>query len=80
MFVFYMAPVLPFFVLGVTLVLQDVLGRPGAPPWRRSAGLAAVSGYVAVVAGTFAFFYPVLSGEVIPRPAWGDRMWLQSWI
>jgi dolichyl-phosphate-mannose--protein O-mannosyl transferase len=80
MFVFYMAPVLPFFVLAVTLVLQDVLGRPGAPAWRRSAGLAAVSGYVAVVAGTFAFFYPVLAGQPLSHAEWLTRMWFPSWF
>jgi dolichyl-phosphate-mannose--protein O-mannosyl transferase len=80
MFVFYTAPVLPFFVLAVVLVLQDVLGRPGAPPWRRTAGLAAVSGYVAVVAGTFAFFYPVLAGLPLSHAEWVTRMWFPSWF
>ncbi|PWW21425.1 protein-O-mannosyltransferase-like protein [Geodermatophilus normandii] len=80
MFVFYTAPVLPFFVLAVTLVLQDVLGRPGAPAWRRTAGLAAVSGYVAVVAGTFAFFYPVLAGRPLSHAEWLLRMWFPSWF
>ncbi|HYO36745.1 MAG TPA: phospholipid carrier-dependent glycosyltransferase [Geodermatophilus sp.] len=80
MFVFYMAPVLPFFVLGVTLVLQDVLGRPDAPAWRRTAGLATVSAYVAVVAGTFAFFYPVLAGRPLSHAEWLLRMWFPSWF
>ena len=43
MFIFYMAPALPFFVLAVTLALQDVLGRPGRrpvpPPGRPRRGL-----------------------------------------
>ena len=29
MFIFYMAPAVPFFVLAVVLALQDVLGPPG---------------------------------------------------
>jgi dolichyl-phosphate-mannose--protein O-mannosyl transferase len=80
MFVFYTAPVLPFFVLAVVLVLQDVLGRPDAPPWRRRTGLAVVSGYVAVVAGTFAFFYPVLTGQPLSHAEWVSRMWFPSWF
>ena len=38
MFIFYMAPVVPFFVLAVVLVLQDVLGPRSAGTPRGSAG------------------------------------------
>ena len=62
MFIFYMAPVVPFFVLAVTLALQDVIGRPDDDPARRQVGLGAVCLYVALVAATFVFFYPVLTG------------------
>jgi dolichyl-phosphate-mannose--protein O-mannosyl transferase len=79
MFVFYMAPVLPFFVLAVTLVLQDVIGRPGVDPWRRQLGLGAVCLYVALVAATFVFFYPILAGEPLLHSEWRTRMWFPSW-
>ena len=80
MFVFYTAPVLPFFVLAVVLVLQDVLGRPGASLLRRQVGLGAVALYVGVVAATFVFFLPVLTGEPLSRAEWLDRMWFPSWF
>jgi dolichyl-phosphate-mannose-protein mannosyltransferase len=80
MFIFYMAPVVPFFVLAVVLVLQDVLGRPGAEPWRRQLGLGVVATYVGIVAATFVFFYPVLSGQPLTRAEWLDRMWFPSWF
>jgi dolichyl-phosphate-mannose--protein O-mannosyl transferase len=80
MFIFYMAPVVPFFVLAVTLLLQDVLGRRTEPEWRRQAGLAAVVLYVAVVAVTFVFFYPVLAGQPLPHAEWLQRMWFPSWF
>ncbi len=80
MFIFYMAPVVPFFVLAVTLALQDVLGSPRAPAFRRWLGLGAVSLYLAVVALTFAFFYPVLSGQPLPYAEWLQRMWFPSWF
>jgi dolichyl-phosphate-mannose-protein mannosyltransferase len=80
MFLFYAAPVLPFFVLAVVLVLQDVLGPPGAPRWRRQAGLGVVALYVALVAGTFTFFYPVLTGQPLSHAEWLDRMWFRSWF
>ncbi|MGY1820449.1 dolichyl-phosphate-mannose--protein mannosyltransferase [Geodermatophilus sp. SYSU D00079] len=80
MFIFYMAPVVPFFVLAVVLVLQDVLGRPGADPWRRQLGLGVVATYVGIVAATFVFFYPVLTGQPLTRAEWLDRMWFPSWF
>ena len=84
MFIFYMAPVLPFFVLAVTLALQDVLGRQTGPdratPFRRQLGLGAVSLYLAVVALTFVFFYPVLTGQPLSYDDWVQRMWFPSWF
>jgi dolichyl-phosphate-mannose-protein mannosyltransferase len=80
MFLFYMAPTVPFLVLGVVLVLQDVIGRRGADRFRRQIGLAAVCLYTALVAGTFAFFYPVLTGQELTRAEWLARMWFPSWF
>ena len=80
MFLFYMAPVAPFFVLAVVLVLQDVVGRPGADRFRRQVGLGVVSLYTAVVAATFVFFYPVLAGRPLTHAEWLTRMWFPSWF
>ncbi|WP_448625467.1 dolichyl-phosphate-mannose--protein mannosyltransferase [Geodermatophilus sp. URMC 64] len=80
MFIFYMAPALPFFVLAVTLVLQDLLGTGHPEGWRRQAGLGVVCLYVAVVAATFVFFYPVLTGQPLPHADWLARMWFPSWF
>jgi dolichyl-phosphate-mannose--protein O-mannosyl transferase len=80
MFIFYMAPALPFFVLAVTLLLQDVIGRPGTDAFRRQVGLAAASLYVALVAATFVFFLPVLTGQPLSKPEWLLRMWFPSWF
>ncbi|MCW2507065.1 MAG: pmt [Modestobacter sp.] len=80
MFIFYMAPALPFFVLAVTLVLQDVLGPAQASALRRQVGLAAVCLYLAVVAMTFVFFYPILTGQPLSHAEWLQRMWFPSWF
>ncbi|MDP9407015.1 MAG: phospholipid carrier-dependent glycosyltransferase, partial [Actinomycetota bacterium] len=80
MFIFYMAPAVPFFVLAVTLVLQDVLGRAPANRLRRQVGQAAVCLYLALVAATFVFFYPVLTGQPLARDEWLTRMWFPSWF
>ncbi|TFV83499.1 phospholipid carrier-dependent glycosyltransferase [Blastococcus sp. CT_GayMR20] len=79
MFIFYMAPALPFFVLAVTLVLQDAIGPPG-DSFRRQLGLGAVCLYVALVAATFVFFYPVLTGQPLSHAEWLLRMWFPSWF
>jgi dolichyl-phosphate-mannose-protein mannosyltransferase len=80
MFIFYIAPAVPFFVLAIVLVLQDVLGRDDADTLRRQIGLGAVCLYVALVAATFAFFYPVLTGQPLSHPEWLLRMWFPSWF
>jgi dolichyl-phosphate-mannose-protein mannosyltransferase len=80
MFIFYMAPAAPFFVLAVTLLLQDVLGPRQAEPIRRQIGLAVICGYLALVAATFAFFYPVLTGQPLSHAEWLQRMWFPSWF
>ncbi|SOC47204.1 Dolichyl-phosphate-mannose-protein mannosyltransferase [Blastococcus aggregatus] len=79
MFIFYLAPVVPFLVLGVTLLLQDVLGPRARGP-RRTVGLAVVCLYVAFVAVTFVFFLPVLTGEPLSNAEWLRRMWFPSWF
>ena len=43
-------------------------------------GLAAVCLYVAMVAATFVFFYPVLTGQSLSHPEWLMRMWFPSWF
>ncbi|HYH25942.1 MAG TPA: phospholipid carrier-dependent glycosyltransferase [Blastococcus sp.] len=80
MFMFYMAPAMPFFVLAVALVLQDVVGRAGEPDWRRWAGLVAACLYVGVVVATFVFFWPVLTGSPLSHAEWLQRMWFPSWF
>jgi dolichyl-phosphate-mannose-protein mannosyltransferase len=80
MFIFYMAPALPFFVLAVVLALQDVIGPPGVPSFRRQVGLGAVCLYVALVAAAFVYFYPVLTGQPLSHADWLHRMWFPSWF
>ena len=79
MFIFYMAPVVPFFVLAVVLVLQDVQGRADGDVLRRQIGLGIICVYVALVAATFVFFWPVLTGHPLSHAEWLRRMWFPSW-
>jgi dolichyl-phosphate-mannose-protein mannosyltransferase len=70
-------------------VLQDVVGRADgrvegarddAAVFRRQVGLGVVCGYVAVVAATFVFFWPVLTGQPLSHIEWMHRMWFPSWF
>jgi dolichyl-phosphate-mannose--protein O-mannosyl transferase len=79
MFIFYIAPALPFFVLAVTLVMQDVLGPRTAPSWRRQIALGAVCLYVAAVAVNFVYLYPILTGTPLTIHEWRIRMLFRSW-
>jgi dolichyl-phosphate-mannose--protein O-mannosyl transferase len=80
MFFFYALPALPFMVLATTLVLGMILGKPTAVLDRRVAGAILVGAYVLLVAMSFAFFYPIYTGEVITYAQWQSRMWLDTWI
>ncbi len=80
MFLFYALPALPFLVLATTICLGMVLGGPRASPQRRLIGALLVAGYVVLVAGTFAFFHPILAGSGLTYEQWHNRMWFNTWI
>ncbi|MDQ1643905.1 MAG: dolichyl-phosphate-mannose-protein mannosyltransferase [Cryptosporangiaceae bacterium] len=80
MFFFYALPALPFMVLAVTVVLGMVLGKANAELDRRMAGAILVGAYLLLVAGAFAFFYPIYTGELITNAQWQARMWLDTWV
>ncbi|WP_374209747.1 dolichyl-phosphate-mannose--protein mannosyltransferase [Glycomyces sp. TRM65418] len=86
MFFFYAAPAVPFFIGAVTWGLGMIVGRhrrgelsPGSPE-RRLTGALIAGAFLAVVVLCFAYFWPIYTGEPIPREEWQARMWLDSWI
>jgi dolichyl-phosphate-mannose-protein mannosyltransferase len=79
-FYFYAVVILPWLVIGVTLVAGKILGPPDAPPRRRMWGAAAVGGFTLLVLLNFAYLYPILTDQVIPYDAWLQRMWFRSWV
>jgi dolichyl-phosphate-mannose-protein mannosyltransferase len=80
MFLFYMTPLVPFLVIGVTLVLGTALGPARATEQRRTIGLVAVCAYVALVVVNSAWLWPILTGQLIPYDEWRSRIWFPSWI
>ena len=82
MFIFYMAPAVPFFVLAVTLALQDVIGRrPGADRRRRAdrarRGRASTSRSSSPRSSSSTRCSP---GSPLPHAQWLLRMWFPSWF
>lgn len=78
MFLFYLMPALPFMVLAVTMGVGIVLGRRRATRRRRTIGAVVAGAYLLAVIGNFAYFYPILSGQVVTYDQWHARMWLDN--
>ncbi|HEV7206291.1 MAG TPA: phospholipid carrier-dependent glycosyltransferase [Jatrophihabitans sp.] len=90
MFLFYMAPFVPFLVIGVTLALGVMLGPALGPEpdaarahrarRRRVWGIAGISTYLALVAVDFAWMWPIFTGGLLTYDQWHAHMWLPSWV
>jgi dolichyl-phosphate-mannose--protein O-mannosyl transferase len=90
MFLFYMTPLVPFLILGVTLGLGSLLG-PGversrnfvaylAAERRRRWGALAVAGYLGLVVADFAWMWPLFTAGLLTQDEWHAHMWFPSWI
>jgi dolichyl-phosphate-mannose--protein O-mannosyl transferase len=78
-FFFYMTPITPFLVLVLVYALRDVAeARVGVEGRATLAPAAWVAVFLSVA--MFAFFWPVLTGQVTSWNAWHIRMWLPSWV
>lgn len=77
-FFFYAIMMVPFTVICLALALGRVLGPADHPKRRRRAILVGLLAGLIVL--NFAFIYPVLTDELMTRPAWLLRMWLPTWI
>ncbi|HJP66921.1 MAG TPA: phospholipid carrier-dependent glycosyltransferase, partial [Actinomycetota bacterium] len=78
-FLFYMAPITPFMVMGGTYALRDLWEARIGDTEARAFGPLVPLLIVASV-GMFAFFFPVLIGQTMSYQAWHTRMWFRSWI
>ncbi len=80
MFFFYALPLLPFLVLGITATAGLALGPREAGDGRRLVGALAVGIYLIATVLLFAYFYPILSDQMIPLSGWRARMWFPGWV
>jgi dolichyl-phosphate-mannose--protein O-mannosyl transferase len=92
MFLFYMAPLVPFLIIAMTLALGTAIG-PALPARdavseetyahlarRRRWGVVAVSAFLALVAADFAWMWPIYTGGMLSYGDWHAHMWLPSWV
>lgn len=77
---FYSVVFVPYLVLAATYLLGMILGPPEVTGNRRIWGACAAGGIVVLALLATAFFWPVLTGQLIPYPQWQIRMWLPSWV
>jgi dolichyl-phosphate-mannose--protein O-mannosyl transferase len=92
MFLFYMAPLVPFLIIGLTMALGAMIG-PGLPATvefdeyeheyaarRRRWGVAGASLFMALVIADFVWMWPIFTGGLLSYNDWHAHMWLPSWV
>lgn len=79
-FLFYAIACLPFMVVAIALVMGKLIGPSRLPSTRRTVGVVVAGSFFVLVLLNFAYFYPILSFDVIPRASWLNRMWFNRWI
>ena len=78
-FSYYAVMILPFLVLGATLLIGDILGNGGSRV-RRAVGAAASGGILVLVLLAFAWFWPIWTDQLLTNREWAARMWFRRWI
>ncbi len=79
-FSYYAISILPFLVLGATLLLGEILGPRGASARRRAAGAAVAGSVVVLTMLAFAWFWPIWTDQLVTNREWLERMWFKRWI
>ncbi|MBB4700704.1 dolichyl-phosphate-mannose--protein O-mannosyl transferase [Sphaerisporangium siamense] len=80
MFLFYMAPMLPFMAIALALGAGLLIGRASPQSSRRVLGAAVVGSFTLLALINFWWLYPVITAEDIPYDDWHRRMFFPSWI
>jgi dolichyl-phosphate-mannose--protein O-mannosyl transferase len=79
-FSYYAIVTLPFLVLGAVMLLGELVGPARATATRRAVG-SIVAGTVVVLAMLgFAYFWPILTDQLITNTQWAHHMWFKRWI
>lgn len=79
-FSYYSITILPFLVLGATLLLGEILGPAEASVRRRAIGATVAGSILVLTVVAFAFFWPIWTDELISNADWAKRMFFKRWI
>ena len=79
-FSYYAIVTLPFLVLAAVMLLGEILGAVDATASRRAVGAVAAGAVVVLAMLSFAYFWPILSDQLITNTQWLHRMWFKRWI
>jgi dolichyl-phosphate-mannose-protein mannosyltransferase len=79
-FYYYALDFEPFIIICIVLCLGLILGPATAEPPRRAIGAGVAGAYVLAVLIVFWYFYPIMTGKVIPYPDWLSHMWYQGFL
>ncbi len=77
-FYYYALEFEPFLIICIVLCLGLIIGPATASLRRRTAGSLIAGAYVLAVLVLFSYFYPILTGQVIPYSDWLSHMWYQG--
>ena len=79
-FSYYAISILPFIVLGSTMLLGEILGPRRASSMRRRIGAAVAGSVVVLTMLAFAWFWPIWTDQLVTNREWLERMWFRRWI
>ncbi len=79
-FYYYALEFEPFIIIAIVLCLGLIIGPATARLARRATGSALAGIYILAVLILFWYFYPILSGKIIPYTDWYSHMWYYGWI
>jgi dolichyl-phosphate-mannose--protein O-mannosyl transferase len=79
-FSFYAIVMLPYMSLALASACGQIIGPVFASGRKRAKRALAVGIFVTSVVALSAFFYPLWTGEMIPKWYWQIHMWFGSWI
>ncbi len=79
-FYYYALEFEPFIIIAIVLCLGLIIGPATARLGRRVTGSVLTGSYVLAALVLFWYFYPILSGKVIPYTDWLSHMWYNRWI
>ncbi|MGH3249358.1 MAG: phospholipid carrier-dependent glycosyltransferase, partial [Trebonia sp.] len=74
-FYYYALEFEPFLIICIVLCLGLIIGPATARLARRAIGSALAGIYVLAALIVFWYFYPILTGEIIPYSDWLSHMW-----